>query len=138
MAQDVIIIGAGIIGAACARALSGAGLAVTVVDRGTVAGGTSSACEGNLLVSDKGAGHELVLAQYTATLWRQAAADLREQLGDSFPSVEYDPKGGLVVATTPEGAAPLLAFAAGQRDAGVDAKVISTDEARILEPDLAP
>ncbi|MFT2817289.1 NAD(P)/FAD-dependent oxidoreductase [Leifsonia sp. A12D58] len=138
MAQDVIIIGAGIIGAACARALSVAGFDVTVVDRGTVAGGTSSACEGNLLVSDKGAGHELVLAQYTATLWKQAAADLREQLGDSFPSVEYDPKGGLVVATTPEGAAPLLAFAAGQRAAGVDARVISTDEARILEPDLAP
>jgi glycine/D-amino acid oxidase-like deaminating enzyme len=138
MTQTVIIIGAGIIGAACARSLAGAGFDVTVIDRGAVAGGTSSACEGNLLVSDKGAGHELVLAQYTAELWKRAAVDLPEQLGEAFPSVEYDPKGGLVVATTPAGAEPLLAFAAGQRAAGVDARPISPAEARVLEPDLAP
>lgn len=138
MADDVIIIGAGIIGAACARALSSAGYSVTVVDRGTVAGGTSSACEGNLLVSDKGPGHELVLAQFASTLWKQTVADLAEQLGDGFPSVEYDPKGGLVVATTVAGAEPLLAFAASQRAAGVEARVISVGEAHELEPDLAP
>jgi len=67
MTNDVIIVGAGIIGAACARALASAGLGVTVIDRGTTAGGTSAACEGNLLVSDKAPGHELVLAQYAAT-----------------------------------------------------------------------
>ncbi len=138
MAKHVIIIGAGIIGAACARALASAGYGVTVVDRSTVAGGTSSACEGNLLVSDKGPGHELVLAQYASTLWKQTVADLAEQLGDDFPSVEYDQKGGLVVATTPAGAEPLLAFAAGQRAAGVDARVISVADAHGLEPDLAP
>jgi glycine/D-amino acid oxidase-like deaminating enzyme len=138
MTQKVIIIGAGIIGAACARALALAGVDVTVIDRGTVAGGTSSACEGNLLVSDKGAGSELTLAQHAITLWKQAAVDLGEQLGEAFPAVEYDPKGGLVVATTAAGADPLLAFAAGQRAAGVDARVIGVDEARLLEPDLAP
>lgn len=138
MADDVIIIGAGIIGAACARALAVAGYAVTVIDRGTVAGGTSSACEGNLLVSDKGPGHELVLAQFASTLWKQTVADLAEQLGDGFPSVEYDQKGGLVVATTPAGAGPLLAFAESQRAAGVDARVISVADAHELEPDLAP
>jgi D-hydroxyproline dehydrogenase subunit beta len=136
--SDVIIVGAGIIGAACARVLASAGLGVTVIDRGTAAGGTSSACEGNLLVSDKGPGHELVLAQYSATLWRGAVTDLREQLGDGFPSVEFDPKGGVVVATTAGGAGPLLDFAAGQRHAGVDARVIDANEARRLEPDLTP
>lgn len=138
MTNDVIIVGAGIIGAACARALASAGLGVTVIDRGTTAGGTSSACEGNLLVSDKAPGHELVLAQYAATLWRGAVIDLGEQLGDGFPSVEFDPKGGLAVATTTAGARPLLDFAARQRGAGVDARVIDAGEARSLEPDLAP
>jgi glycine/D-amino acid oxidase-like deaminating enzyme len=138
MAGDVIIVGAGIIGAACARALAMAGFDVTVVDRGTTAGGTSSACEGNLLVSDKGPGHELVLAQYASTLWKQMVRDLAEQLGGDFPAVEYDPKGGLVVATTEAGAGPLLDFAAGQRTAGVDARVVTAAEARQLEPDLAP
>ena len=51
LTSDVIIVGAGIIGAACARVLASAGVGVTVIDRGTTAGGTSSACEGNLPVS---------------------------------------------------------------------------------------
>ena len=138
MTSDVIVVGAGIIGAACARVLASAGLGVTVIDRGTTAGGTSSACEGNLLVSDKGPGDELLLAQYAATLWRGAVTDLREQLGDGFPSVEFDPKGGVVVATTAAGAGPLLDFVAGQRLAGVDARVIDAHQARRLEPDLTP
>jgi D-hydroxyproline dehydrogenase subunit beta len=138
MANDVIIVGAGIIGAACARSLAAAGWDVTVVDRGVTAGGTSSACEGNLLVSDKGPGHELVLAQYAATLWKATVTDLTDQLGTAFPSVEYDPKGGLVVATTDAGARALLDFAAGQRGAGVDARVLTTAEAKDMEPDLAP
>jgi glycine/D-amino acid oxidase-like deaminating enzyme len=137
MTNDVIIVGAGIVGAACARALASAGLRVTVVEQGTTAGGTSSACEGNLLVSDKGPGHELVLAQYAATLWQGAVTDLGEQLGDGFPSLELDLKGGLVVATTADGAGRLLEFAAGQRGAGVDARVIDAREAHALEPDLA-
>ena len=49
----VIVVGAGIVGAACARALASAGFDVTVLERGACAGGTSSSCEGNVLVSDK-------------------------------------------------------------------------------------
>ncbi len=136
MANDVIVIGAGIIGAACARALAVAGVAVTVVDRGTTASGTSAACEGNLLVSDKGPGHELQLAQYASSLWDGTVARLREELGRGFPSLEFDRKGGLVVATTAAGAGPLLDFAALQRGAGVEARVLDGAEARELEPDL--
>ncbi|MEO7374682.1 MAG: FAD-dependent oxidoreductase [Terrimesophilobacter sp.] len=138
MTSDVVIVGAGIIGAACARALAASGMDVTVVDRGTVAGGTSSACEGNLLVSDKGPGDELVLAQYASTLWRDTAHELSDQLGDEAPSVEFDAKGGLVVATTEAGAVALLTFAAAQRAAGVDARVLDSAQARGLEPDLSP
>lgn len=39
--QDVVIVGAGIIGIACAHYLSKAGLRVTVIDQGSVAGGCS-------------------------------------------------------------------------------------------------
>ncbi len=138
MNDDVIIVGAGIVGAACARALAMAGLSVLVLDRGTTAGGTSSACEGNLLVSDKGPGHELVLAQFASRLWTTTATDLREELGEAFPSIEFDRKGGLVVATTPQGADALLAFAATQRGAGVDARVVDRVETFELEPDLNP
>ncbi|MEO7005661.1 MAG: FAD-dependent oxidoreductase [Terrimesophilobacter sp.] len=138
MTSDVVIVGAGIIGAACARALAASGMDVTVVDRGCVAGGTSSACEGNLLVSDKGPGDELVLAQYATALWRDTAAEITEQLHGVVPSVEFDAKGGLVVATTDDGAVALLAFAAAQRAAGVDARELDSAQARGLEPELSP
>ncbi len=136
--SDVVIIGAGIIGAACARSLSMAGLAVTIVDRGTTASGTSASGEGNLLLSDKAPGAELVLTQHAAALWPRVAAELADELGPRFPSIEYDPKGGLVVATTDAGAQPLLDFAASQRAAGVDAGDITISEALRLEPDLNP
>jgi glycine/D-amino acid oxidase-like deaminating enzyme len=59
---DAVVIGAGIVGAACAHYLATAGLRVLVVDRGQVAGGTTGAGEGNILVSDKEPGPELDLA----------------------------------------------------------------------------
>jgi len=138
MSVDVAVLGAGIVGAAAARALAVAGLSVVVLDRGAAGGGTSSGGEGNLLLSDKGPGPELALAQRSDLLWRRLAPELADELGPAFPSVEYEPKGGLVVATTAAGAEPLLRFAASQRGAGVDARVVSTPEALALEPDLNP
>lgn len=136
--DDVIVVGAGIVGAACARTLAASGLSVTIVDRGASAGGTSAAGEGNLLVSDKAPGAELVLAQYAARLWPVTVAELEAELDETFPSIEFEQKGGLVVATTDEGAEPLLAFAASQLAAGVDARTIGTKDAVALEPDINP
>ena len=52
----IVVIGAGIVGAAAARELARAGHGVTVVERSTAASGTSGRGEGNILVSDKGPG----------------------------------------------------------------------------------
>ena len=59
----VIVIGAGIVGTACAEALTRDGLEVVVVDRLPVGSGTTSRGEGNILLSDKAPGAELALAQ---------------------------------------------------------------------------
>lgn len=138
MGGDVIIVGAGIVGAACARTLSMAGLSVTIVDRGTAASGTSASGEGNILLSDKAPGAELLLAQRAVALWPHVVAELGDELGTGFPSVEFDPKGGLVVATTDTAARPLLDFAELQRGAGIDAREVGMGEALRLEPDLNP
>lgn len=130
---DVVVVGAGMVGAACALYASRAGLDVTVVDRGPVAGGTTGAGEGNLLVSDKEPGPELELALLSGRLWAELAAGAG--LGAAF---EYEPKGGLVVASTPEGLAALEEFAAGQRAAGVDALSVPADQLHSYEPYLAP
>ncbi|MFF2353593.1 NAD(P)/FAD-dependent oxidoreductase [Kitasatospora sp. NPDC058115] len=128
---DVVVVGAGVVGAACAYYAARAGLAVDVVDRGPVAGGTTGAGEGNLLVSDKEPGPELDLALYSAGLWRE--------LSDEFgAAVEYEAKGGLVVAGTPARQEALRAFAAGQRTVGVVAEEIPGERLAELEPHLAP
>ncbi|MFF9194076.1 NAD(P)/FAD-dependent oxidoreductase [Streptomyces sp. NPDC014779] len=128
---DVVIIGAGVIGAACAHAAARSGLSVAVVDRGPVAGGTTGAGEGNLLVSDKGAGPELDLALLSTRLWRE--------LSDALPpDIEYEPKGGLVVARDEPTLKALRAFAESQRACGVTAEEIPAEELRALEPHLTP
>ena len=71
-----MVIGAGIIGAVCAYYLSRAGLSVVIVDERGVAAGTTSAGEGNILVSDKAPGPELDLALWSSELWRDLGADL--------------------------------------------------------------
>ncbi|MFJ2055813.1 NAD(P)/FAD-dependent oxidoreductase [Streptomyces sp. NPDC087908] len=129
--SDVIVIGAGVVGAACAHYAALAGLSVTVVDRGHVAGGTTGAGEGNLLVSDKEPGPELDLALLSTALWTELADRLP-------PSVEYEPKGGLVVASDATGLHALRAFAARQEKAGVVAHEVSGDRLHDLEPHLAP
>ncbi|MDR5701564.1 NAD(P)/FAD-dependent oxidoreductase [Agromyces aerolatus] len=136
MSFDAIVIGAGIVGAASARALARKGLRTLVLDRAGAASGTSGQGEGNLLVSDKGPGPELELAQRAAALWPDLVAELADELGPGFPAIEYEPKGGLVIATTEQGAQPLLEFAATQRAAGVDARPLPADRALELEPNV--
>ncbi|MFC9279799.1 NAD(P)/FAD-dependent oxidoreductase [Streptomyces collinus] len=128
---DVVVVGAGMVGAACALYAARAGLDVRVVDRGAVAGGTTGAGEGNLLVSDKEPGPELELALLSGRLWTSLAGELGA-------AMEYEPKGGVVVARTPGTLDALAGFAAGQRAAGVTAEPVGPDELRELEPHLAP
>ncbi|MFF8653395.1 NAD(P)/FAD-dependent oxidoreductase [Streptomyces huasconensis] len=145
--SDVIVVGAGVVGAACAYYASLSGLRVTVIDRGPVAGGTTGAGEGNLLVSDKEPGPELELALLSARLWRELATGpparneahtvsrLESRIESRF---EYERKGGLVVASTEAELTALRKFAAGQKRAGVEAIEVPADGLAALEPHLAP
>ncbi|WP_405738234.1 FAD-binding oxidoreductase [Streptomyces sp. NBC_01525] len=127
---DVIVVGAGVVGAACAHYAARAGLSVTVLDRGPVAGGTTGSGEGNLLVSDKEPGPELALALHSFRLWRELAAELPA-------AIEYETKGGVVVASDETRLAALRTLAAAQSDAGVDAREVSGAQLHELEPHLA-
>jgi glycine/D-amino acid oxidase-like deaminating enzyme len=126
----VVVVGAGIVGAACAFFAAEAGLSVTVVDRAVPAAGTTSRGEGNVLVSDKGPGPELALAQLSARLWHDLGAGFGAEM-------ELEAKGGLVVATSDAGAASLLRFAEAQAGAGVETQVVRGAQLRALEPHLA-
>uniref|UniRef100_UPI00117E16A5 FAD-dependent oxidoreductase n=1 Tax=Streptomyces sp. rh34 TaxID=2034272 RepID=UPI00117E16A5 len=128
--MEVVVVGAGIVGAACAFHAAAAGLDVTVLDRGPVGAGTTSRGEGNILLSDKEPGPELELARLSRDLWDEAG----EELGPK--TVELEAKGGLVVASTSEALGALHAFAARQEAAGVRTEAV--EHVGALEPHAAP
>lgn len=127
----VVVVGAGMVGAACAYYLARDGHDVTVIDRGPVGGGTTSRGEGNILVSDKAPGPELDLALWSARLWRELGAEL------GTDDTELEPKGGLVVATSEPALATLRGFAEGQQRAGVACRPVAASEIADYEPHVA-
>ncbi|WP_430645455.1 NAD(P)/FAD-dependent oxidoreductase [Agromyces sp. GXS1127] len=131
-----MVIGAGIVGAACALALVERGAEAVVVDRVGVAGETSSRCEGNLLVSDKAPGPEADLAMASNARWRDLAARLDADRRDGQPATEFEAKGGIVVAFG-GGEAALDRFAGAQRATGIRAESMDAAALAIAEPFLS-
>lgn len=132
---DVVVIGAGMVGACCAYELACRGLSVTVLERGALAAGTTASGEGNLLVSDKQPGPELEAARHSLRLWQELPARLTADLGTEA-DLELDAKGGLMVARGEAAAAGLRELAAGQREAGVKAEEHDAEAVHELEPHL--
>jgi D-hydroxyproline dehydrogenase subunit beta len=128
---DVVVIGSGVVGASCAYELALAGVRVLVVDRGHLTAGTTASGEGNILVSDKPPGPELDLARVSVTRW----ADYARELPHTF---EYEPKGGVVVASEDGSRAGLVDLVAQHRGVGLDVQLLDGAGLRALEPLLAP
>jgi glycine/D-amino acid oxidase-like deaminating enzyme len=91
---DLIIVGAGIVGAACAAECARAGLKVLVLDRGPIAGGTTAAGMGHIVVMDDSEA-QFALTHFSRTLWQQLVPQLPAD-------VEYDPCGTLWLAADEE------------------------------------
>ena len=129
--SDVLVIGAGVIGAATAYFATQQGLTVTVLDKGLPASGTSSACEGNILVSDKELGPELELTRYSLGVWHD---DLAEHKG----LWEFESKGGIIVASRESSLASLNRVMAAQAGYGVVVEELDPDALRNAEPNITP
>ena len=132
MTADLVIVGAGIVGASCVYAAARAGLRTVVIDRAGVVAGTTGAGEGNILVSDKEPGPELDLDLWSNQIWRDWAAEI------GAGTIELEPKGGLVVAAADDGLDALSAFAAKQAASGVRAEPVPAAALHGYEPHLAP
>ena len=68
---DVVVIGASIVGCACAYYLGQTGLTTCLLDRGPIGRGASGACEDNVILSDKRRGPLLDLAKSGQDLYRE-------------------------------------------------------------------
>jgi D-hydroxyproline dehydrogenase subunit beta len=127
---DLIIVGAGIVGAACAAACSRAGLSVLVVDRGCIGGGTTAAGMGHIVVMDDSEA-QFALTSYSRRLW----LELRPQLPDD---VEYELCGTLWVAADEEEMNEVRRKEKYYRERGVTVEVLDSQGVKEFEPNLRP
>ena len=72
---NVVIIGAGIVGAACAARLAGEGLSVLLLEANDVATGTTATGMGHVVVMDDSEA-QFALTSYSQKLWKDMAAEL--------------------------------------------------------------
>jgi glycine/D-amino acid oxidase-like deaminating enzyme len=131
MAQHVVVIGAGVYGAAVTASLTRRGAHVTVVDAGAPAGGTSGATFSWLNSCGKKprAYHDLNVAGMRAH--RATAAGVA---GSDW----YHEGGNLQWAAGESAREALRAKVAGVQDLGYEARWLTRAEASRLEPDLDP
>ncbi|PQA89033.1 glycine oxidase ThiO [Hyphococcus luteus] len=142
---DIAIVGGGVIGLALARTLVREGARVAVFDAAEAGGGAipsaSHAAAGMLAPSfeygELPAALSQALYRFGArglALWREYAAALEEETG---LFIDYRPDGMLAVAYGENDSAPLEVQASMVSALGGAAKMISGDEARVLEPALS-
>lgn len=125
---DVIILGAGIVGAACAYECAASGLSVAVIEPNVAAGGASAAGMGHLVVMDDSPA-QLALTQYSRNLWRE--------LHSTLPAaVEFEECGTLWVAADDEEMQEVFAKRKAYAACGVDSEVLDERALREAEPNL--
>lgn len=135
---DVVVVGAGVIGLACAWRLAQRGHSVLVAERDTPGAGASGVAAGMLApVTEVDFGEERLLRANlaSAALWPGFAAELAERSG---MATGYRESGALVVAADRDDAEELRRLQEHQRALGLDAEWLTPSAARRAEPGLSP
>jgi len=126
--SDAIVVGAGIVGAACAATLAADGWRVTILERAFASAGTTSVGMGHVVVMDDSP-EQLALTVYSDRLWRERAPELGAR-------AELDRCGTLWVA---EDDAQLDAVRTKQQvyaGAGVGSQILDRQALLEAEPNL--
>lgn len=126
----MVIIGAGVIGASVAYHLARRGVRVTVIERGEIAGGTSSSCEGLIFLQSKKPGIHLRMALKSQEMLAVLADELPED-------IEYERCGGLIVFETPEEKKAMQRFVHQQKESGLDVTLLDREQRDFPEPALS-
>ncbi len=127
-APSVIVVGAGVIGAACAEALAEAGCRVSVLDAAFPGAGVTGAAMGHLVVMDDSEA-QFALTSYSRGLWTERASALPAPLED-------DACGTLWVAADDDELGLVQWKAAYYQDRGVEVEVHDARARREAEPRL--
>jgi glycine/D-amino acid oxidase-like deaminating enzyme len=126
--RDVVVVGAGIIGSACAADIAQRGRSVLMLEAVDVASDTSCRAMGHVGVYDDSES-QMMLTRFARQLWEEIAVDLP-------PEVEYTRRGALWVALTEEEMAEVERKATTYSRAEVEARVVDSRTLGEMEPNL--
>lgn len=125
---DVAIVGAGIVGAACAASLSSTGLSVVVIEANGVATATTAAGMGHIVVMDDSEA-QFALTNYSRKLWNILARELPT-------TSEYEFCGTIWVAADDEELQEVRRKKEFYETRGVTAEILDAANLRKHEPNL--
>ncbi len=125
---DVAIVGAGIVGAACAEEFARRGHTVVILDRDVVGSGATAAGMGHIVVMDD-SDAQFALTRYSQQLWQA----LRQELPDD---VEYELCGTIWVAADDEEMDEARRKHDYYAQRGVATEVLDSRRLQSLEPNL--
>ncbi len=127
-AYDVVIVGAGIVGAACADECVRQGMRIAVVDGDVIGGGATAAGMGHIVVMDDSEA-QFALTRYSQHLWQEMRCLLS-------PDVEYEDCGTIWVAADEEEMAEVHRKQIYYSQRGVPVEVLDRDAVQQAEPNL--
>jgi D-hydroxyproline dehydrogenase subunit beta len=125
---DVIIIGAGIVGAACAAACAAEKLRVGIVEAQMIGGGATAAGMGHLVVMDDSEA-QFALTHYSRSLWQELSAELP---GD----VEYERCGTVWIAADGDEMQAVAHKRQFYESHGVHGEILDSQSLSDAEPNL--
>ncbi|MBV9181771.1 MAG: FAD-dependent oxidoreductase [Acidobacteria bacterium] len=125
---DVVIVGAGIVGAACAEECARRGLRVAIVEADFVASGATAAAMGHIVVMDDSEA-QFALTRYSQQLWHARRSELPAD-------VEFEQCGTIWVAPGEEEMVEARRKQAQFLERGVPAQLLTPEELERLEPKL--
>lgn len=128
-AFDVAIVGAGIVGSACAAALAREGLSVIIIDKDAPAMGTTAAGMGHIVVMDDSEA-QFALTNYSRKLWIE--------LSDELPATcEFENCGTIWVAVDDDEMAEVQRKHEFYSSRGVRSEILDPISLSKAEPNLA-
>lgn len=128
MVFDVAIIGAGIVGAACAYRLAIEGIKVAVVEAKQIAGGTTAAGMGHIVVMDDSEA-QFALTKYSQKLWNKISSELPK-------SCEFERCGTIWVAADEDEFSEVIRKKDFYESRGVKSEILDERSLREAEPNL--
>ncbi|MET3574940.1 NAD(P)/FAD-dependent oxidoreductase [Bhargavaea ullalensis] len=121
--RDVVVIGGGIMGAAIAYYGSKSGLDITVLEKGSLASGTSSRCDGNILAIDKDPGFDSQMSLVSQQLVHELSSELEVPF-------EYRNPGSILVCENDAEMEAAQQWVDRQLAAGLDFKMLDREDLR--------